>query len=82
MSDKSYEFYLDPTTEDCVIAVSKETEGKRSDGVVEGFAATFDRPNSSVSWTAIDPSMLGDPIPKEEAREVLSRLFQRLDQPE
>lgn len=80
MSEESYEFYRDPTTEGCVIAVSQEAEGRRSDGMVEGFAGTFDQPNSSVSWTAIDPAILGDPISEEKARDIHPRLFEHLDQ--
>lgn len=80
MGDESkYEFYVDPSSEASVFAVDKETKGVRPDGLVEGFAGTFDRPNSPVSWTTVDPSVLGEEISQEKAREVHPRLFERLD---
>lgn len=77
-----YEFYLDPESEESVFAVSKESKGKRADGLVEGFASTFDRPNSSVSWTAMDPSVFGQQLSEGEAREIHPRLFDRLGEAE
>lgn len=80
--ESSYEFYVDSGSEGNVLAISTETRRRRPDGLEEGFAATFDHLNSSVSWTKIDPSMLGDSIPEEKAREIHPRLFERLDRPE
>lgn len=47
--------------------------------MVEGFAGTFDQPNSSAGWMAIYLNILGDPIFEEKARDIHPRLFQHLD---
>lgn len=75
-----YDFYADPDTDQSVFAVSSEIE--RPDGVVEGFASTYDCPNSPVSWTTIHPSLLGNQLSEDEARERHPRLFERLDRDE
>ena len=75
--EHTYDFYADPDTDQSVFAVSGEME--RPDGMVEGFAAVHDRPNSSVSWTTIHPSLLGDQLSEDKARERHPRLFERLD---
>jgi hypothetical protein len=59
MEDEAdYEFYTDPDSEENVLGINTESEGKRPDRFVEGFAPTFDRPNSPASWTKIEPVML------------------------
>lgn len=83
MSSKNdLQFYRNPEQEGSVFAIGKETKKKRGDGLVEGFASTFDRPNSPVDWVSIDPDRLGERIPEEEAREIHPRLFEHLSEVE
>jgi hypothetical protein len=79
MSDEKLKFYRNPDQEDSAFAVRPESRRRRSDGLVEGFASTFDRPNSPVDWVPIDPARLGEEIPEEEARKLHPRLFERLE---
>ena len=70
-------FYRDTSTPGNVIAAGSAT---RSDGLREGYTATYDRPNSPVSWNAFTPSSLGNRLTEDEARELHPRLFDELDE--
>ena len=72
-----YEYYRDTTTEGCVIAIDPDLT--RPDGLHEGYAGTFDHPNSGVSWNAVAPEVLGERLTTEEAKELHPRLFERME---
>jgi len=81
-SEPDLEFHRNPDQERSVFAIGTGTKESRSDGLVEGFASTFDRPNSPVDWISIDPEMLGERVTEEEAREIHPRLFEQIDEDE
>jgi hypothetical protein len=73
----AYAYYADGKASGCVIAIDPEL--KRSDGLHEGYAGTFDRPNSPVSWGAVAPDVLGERLTRSEAKEIHPRLFERIE---
>lgn len=73
----TYEYHVDAKADGCVIAIDPTLE--RSDGLHEGYAGTFDRTNSPVSWGAVAPEVLGKQLTRSEAKELHPRLFERIE---
>jgi hypothetical protein len=72
-----YLYFRDATADGCVIALDPTMI--RPDGMREGFAGTFDRPNSGVSWGALADASLGEPVTEAQARALHPALFARID---
>jgi hypothetical protein len=72
-----YLYFRDATTPGCVVAVDPTMI--RPDGLREGFAGTFPRSNSGVSWGALSDASLGEPLSEAQARAIHPRLFERID---
>lgn len=78
-TEQDLHFYRNPDQEGSVFAVDESSRDVRGDGLVEGYASTFERENSPVDWVPINPEFLGEEITEEEARDIHPKLFEKLD---
>ncbi|AUO79000.1 hypothetical protein [Salinibacter phage M8CC-19] len=81
--ETTYALYREKTSEGNVIAIDLNASEVWADlNGWQGYAALHERPNSPVTWTTGHNCTLGERISEEEAREVHSLLFKRLDRDE